>query len=220
MKSIMNSITFFAAAVIVAASSLCVPGKALAIDTGQTTFGQSAVEPALDDSSGNTIYLLTPLKNPFPSKSNTKASAPMYIVVYPLISTVPDFELNCQPTNCDHLNVLPFPDSDYGALPGSDKACVDFNAGSPCSPVKGHDHLVGVDPTGDFNVAWHVELVVFTSAAFADGKINARVTTLDQIQALVKSGDAFIADTPITFNCSVTPEQTYDLGTPVAIPFP
>jgi hypothetical protein len=58
---------------------------------------------------------------------------------------------------------LLFPDVDYGALPGSDKACADFNGGGPCSPVEGHDPLLGVASTsGDFNVAWHVKLAVVT----------------------------------------------------------
>jgi hypothetical protein len=215
MKSIITSIA------LVAAASLCVSVKASGVDSGQRAFGQSEVEPALDDSNGNAIYLLTPLKNPFPSKANPRATAPMYLPMYPLSSTVPASDLNCQPTNCDHSNVLPFPESDYGALSGSDPACVDFNGGSPCSPVKGHDHLVGVASTGgDFNQAWHVELVVFTHAAFLDGKINTRITTLSQIQALVNSGDAFIADTPVTFNCSVASEQTYEIGTPVVIQYP
>src|SRR5450759_1295337 len=197
----MTSIAFFAAAVFVGAACLCVSSKADVVDSGQRTFGQFSVEPAVDDSNG--IYLLTPLKNPAPSNANPRATAPLYLLLYPLSSTVPAYELNCQPTNCDHANVLPFADVDYGLLPGSDKACVDFNGGSPCSPVKGHDHLVGVASTGgDFNQAWHVELVIFTHAAFVDGKINTRITTLSQIQALVKSGDAVIIDAQFTFNCS------------------
>lgn len=221
MKSIASSTAFCAAALVVAAASLCLPGRADVIESGQRVFGQTSVEPALDDSTGNLIYLLTPLKSPFPSKSNPRAASPLYLTLYPLSSTLPASEFNCQPTNCDHLNVLPFPDVDYGALSGSDTACADFNGGNPCSAVKGHDHLVGVASTGgDFNVAWHVQLVIFTHAAFLDGKINTRITTLSQIEALVQSGDAFIADTPITFNCSVTSGRTYDLGTPVVIPYP
>jgi hypothetical protein len=192
-----------------------------AFDSGQRTFAQASVEPAVNSANGATVYLLTPIKAPFPSKANADhATAPLYLPVYPMTSTVPAFELNCQPDNCDHVNVLPFPSADYGALPGSDKACVDFNGGNPCSLVEGHDHLIGVPPTGDFNVAWHVELVVFTHAAFLDGKINTRITTLDQINALVKSGDVIIIDTPVTFNCSITSERTYELGTPTVIPFP
>jgi len=217
LRSHTTWIGFFAAAFVVACPYLST--KAGSVDSGQRFFGRSEVQPAFDDSTGNTIYLLAPLKTPL-SPANTAATAPYYHVVYPLGSTVPAQELNCQPTNCDHLNVLPFPETDYGALPGFDQACTDFNGGSPCSPVKGHDHLVGVASTeGDHN-AWHVELVVFTHAAFLDGTINTRVTTLSQIQALVKSGDVFIVDTPITFTSSVTSEQTYDLGTPVVIPYP
>jgi hypothetical protein len=98
---------------------------------------------------------------------------------------------------------------------------VDFNGGQDCSLVKGHDHLVGVPSTGgDFNVAWHVVLVVFTSKAFQDGAINTRIKTLDQIKALVANNEAITVDTPVTFNCSITSERTYELGTPVVIPFP
>jgi hypothetical protein len=214
---------FFAAAIAGLVACLCVgvSSNAAAADSGQRNFAQVSVEPAIDSTTGGSIYLLTPIKAPFPSKANPVATAPLYLPLYPLSSTVPASGLNCQPWNCDHVNVLPFPSADYGFLPGSDKSCTDFNGGSPCSPVKGHDHLVGVASThGDFNVAWHVKLVVFTSAAFADGKINSRITTLNQINDLVASGDAFIADTPVTFNCSITSERTYELGTPVVIPFP
>ena len=221
MKSITVALGLFTAALLIAVACPYSSTKAGSVDSGQRTFGQLEVEPAFDDSTGNAIYLLTPLKNPVPSKANPRATAPMYLVVYPQASTVPAYELNCQPSNCDHANVLPFPDSDYGALPGSAQACTDFNGGSPCSPVAGHDHLVGIASTGgDFNQAWHVEFVLFSHAAFVDGKINTRVTTLSQVQALLKSGDAFIADTPVTFNCSLTPERTYELGTPVVIQYP
>ncbi len=145
----------------------------------------------------------------------------MYIPVYPLSSTVPADDLNCQPTTCDHLNVPPFPQTDCGVLAGGDAACMDFKGGHPCSPVKGHNHLVGIASTkGNFNVAWHVKLVVFTSPAFTNGSINTMVTTLSQVQALVNSSNAFIADTPITFNCSRTSQQTYDIGTPAINSYP
>ncbi len=205
----------------IALLSLTATTRAVTYDSGQRMFGQVEVEPAFDLSNGNEIYLLTPLKAPFPSKANQAAVAPMYLPVYPLSSTVPAGDLNCQPTNCDHLNVLPFPQTDYGVLPGSDPACTDFNGGNPCSPVKGHNHLVGIASTkGDFNVAWQVKLVVFTAPAFTNGSINTMVTTLSQVQALVNSGNAFIADTPIAFNCSRTSQQTYDIGTPVIISYP
>jgi len=210
---------FFAAALVVLVACTCGTSKAIASESGQRNFAQVSVEPAIDSSTGNGIYLLTPIKAPFPSKANTVATAPLYLPLYPLSSTVPTSDLNCQPTNCDHVNVLPFHFSGYNALPGTDQACVDFNGGQECSLVKGHDHLVGVAPTGDFNVAWHVKLVVFTSKAFGDGAINTRITTVGQIDALVASKDVMVTDTPITFNCSITSEQTYERGTPVVIPF-
>jgi hypothetical protein len=190
--------------------------------SGQRTFAQASVEPAIDFSTGGTIYLLTPIKAPFPAKANPVATAPLYLPLYPESSTVVAGDLNCQPTNCDHANVLPFPDPGYyGALPGTDPACVDFNGGQPCATVKGHDHLVGVAKThGDFNVAWTVKPVIFTHKAFEDGMINTRILTLSQLMAEVASGDVVIAPDLVTFNCSVTSARTYELGTPVVIPFP
>ena len=35
-------------------------------DSGQRTFGQASVEPAIDYSNGSTVYLLTPDKAPVP----------------------------------------------------------------------------------------------------------------------------------------------------------
>ena len=196
-------------------------GAAFSQDSGQRTFGQASVEPAVDDADGSVIYLLTPDKAPFPSNSNPRATAPLYLTLYPTTSTVPASSLNCQPDNCDHGNVLPFPSPFYGALPGNDPRCADFNGGQACSPVKGHDHLVGVASShGDFNVAWHVNLVVFTGKAFAEGKINHRITTLAQLKELETNGYVVILDTPVTFQCSITSERTYDIGTPVVIRFP
>lgn len=190
-------------------------------ESGQRNRAGFSVEPAIDYSTGGTIYLLTPIKAPFPSKANTVATAPLYLPLYPLSSTVAADELDCQPTNCDHANVLPFPSPDYGALPGTDPACTDFNGGQPCALVKGHDHLVGAANThGDFNVAWTVHPVVFTHQAFLDGMINTRITTLTQLMAEQASGDVVIAPEIVTFNCSIVSERTYELGTPVVIPFP
>jgi len=194
--------------------------NAMGQESGQRTYGKVSVEPAIDYSNGSAVYLLTPIKAPFPSKANPVATAPLYLPLYPLTSTVVADDLNCQPTNCDHVNVLPFPSPVYGVLPGTDQRCVDFNGGQPCSAVKGHDHLVGAAKTkGDFNVAWAVKLVVFTPTATAS-EINTRITTLNQLNALVATGHAAVLDTPVTFNCSITSERTYELGTPVVIPFP
>ena len=196
--------------------------NAFAQESGQRTFAQVSVEPAIDYSTGNKIYLLTPVNAPFPSKANPVATAPLYLPLYPLSSTVVAADLNCQPDNCDHANVLPFADAGfYGALAGTDPACVHFNGGQPCSPVKGHDHLVGAANThGDFNVAWTVYPVIFTHKAFEDGVINTRITTLTQLMQEQANGYVVIAPQLVTFNCSITSERTYEKGTPVVIPFP
>lgn len=213
--------TFVAIAAVCSFAIASATISAYGQQSGQRNFANVSIEPAIDYTTGGTVYLLTPVKAPLPSKSNPVASAPLYLVAYPTSSTVPAADLNCQPDNCDHINVLPFPSPDYGALDGSDQACTDFNGGSPCSLVEGHDHLVGIASTkGDFNVAWAVKLVFFTHPAFVDGKINQRITTLSQLTALWKSGEVMVVDTPITFNCSGISARTYQLGTPVAIQFP
>ena len=221
MRPVINRIRLALVSSVVAAAFLCASAQAQTVPSGQRAEGQYEVEPAFNYSTGNTVYLLTPLKAPFPSHANPQATAPFFQVIYPVSSTIPASELNCQPTNCDHTNVLPFADSDYGALLGSDQPCEAFNGGAPCSPVKGHDHLIGAAPSGgDFDVAWHIWFVIFTQAGFMDGAINTRVTTLSQIKELVSNGDAYYFDTGIAFNCSLTSKGTYDIGTPVAITYP
>jgi hypothetical protein len=203
------------------AAFLAVPWATLAADSGQRTFAQATVEPAIDFSTGNTVYVLTPNKSPFPAKANSAATAPLYLVIYPESSTVSAVDFNCLPKNCEHVNVLPFADPNYGAQPGTATACVHFNNGNPCSLVKGHDHLIGVASTGgDANVARNVKLVVFTQTAFLNGKINTRVTMLTQLQALLGGGEAIVIDTPNVLHASPSTKQIYDRATPVVIPFP
>ena len=182
--------------------------------SGQRAIGKATVEPAVDDSNGSTVYLLTPDKVPLPSQSNPRASAPLYLVMYPTTSTINAPTLNCQPNNCDHANVLPFPTLGYT---NGGATCTNFGfpAGG-CALVKGHDHLIGMPHTGDFNIAWHVYLVVFTPKGVGDGSINTRVLTLTQISSLVAAGDAVLVDTPITFNCSAVSEAVYLSGTPLS----
>jgi hypothetical protein len=212
---------FFAAALFAVSATLFLSTGAFAQVSGEVTLGKSTIEPAFDDMTGNLVFFLEPENSPFPVKANSHALAPLYAVLYPVASTVPADQLNCQPTNCGHSNVLPFPDADYGILAGNDPACQDFNAGQPCSPVKGHDHLLGVASTGgDFNEAWHVELVLFMSKAFQDGTINTPITTLAQLQSLVSRGEVFIVDTPISFDCALVSEHAYLNGTPQVIAYP
>src|SRR5579859_3654914 len=132
--------------------------------SGQRAFGQATVEPAVDLATGEEIFLLTPNNTPLPVNAAQRAHAPLFLVLYPASSTVPASLLNCQPTNCDHAQTFSY-------------------------PLKGHDHLVGVPNTGDFNVAWYVILVAFTPQGFNDGAINTRILTLDQLNDAVADGD-------------------------------
>jgi len=163
--------------------------------SGQRAFGQATVEPAVDLATGNEIFLLTPDKAPFPSKAAQRAQAPLYLVLYPEASTIEADTLNCQPVNCDHVQTFAY-------------------------PLKGHDHLVGVPHTGDFNVAWYVVLVAFTPQGFTDGAINDRILTLAQLDAALAVGDVTPIGPVTSFNCSITSETTYLQGTPLTFTVP
>lgn len=180
--------------------------------SGQHAFAQVSVEPAVNDANGNQIFLLTPDKAPFPSKANPVAQAPMYLVMYPTSTTVSP--LNCTPQNCDHVQVLP------GGLVSALGLQSVYPTGTISTPygtftgglVAGHDHLVGVAKSGgDFNIAWHVYLVLFTPQGVSDGASNTEVLTLQAIQAGMLGGDLFpqAIDSGIVFNCSITSEATY-----------
>ncbi len=198
-----------------AAQAAGATGSGTQVFSGQRILGQSTVEPAVNDLNGTTVFLLTPNHvpgAPFPSASNPAAAAPMYLPVYPASSTIDPSTLDCQPTNCDHVNVLPFPAQGY---PNGGQTCVQFGfPANACALLLGHDHLIGVPPTGDYNVPWNVVLVVFTPKGLTDGASDRRVMTLDGIKALEANGEAFEAQSGITFNCSLVSEATYLQGTP------
>jgi len=161
--------------------------------SGQRAFGQVTVEPAVDLATGTEVFLLTPNNAPLPVNAAARAHAPLYLPLYPTASTIPADSLNCTPTNCDHVQTFGY-------------------------PLKGHDHLIGVPPTGDFNVAWDVILVAFTPKGFGDGAINTRILTETQLDAAVANGDAFEIGPVVSFNCSITSITTYLKGTPLSFP--
>lgn len=230
MNKITSSNLFRSALLFAAAAILCFPNAALAqtseLFSGEVIEGNSTVGPVFDSATGNTVFVRQTLGAPMPVNSNVNSMVPVYIVAYPLESTIPDDNLQCLPTNCDHLNVLPFPAPNYKL--GSDAQCQQWNGGAPCALLKGHIHLFGVASNGgDFSVPHDVKLLLFTPQAFAkcqanpaDCPFNTLVRTLAEMQTLVVSGDLTAPlDTPITVNLSVVSEQTYELGTPTNIPF-
>jgi hypothetical protein len=161
-------------------------------------FGKVTVEPAIDDMTGQQVFLLTPDKAPFPSKAPDKAQSPLYLVAYPTSSTITE-AFNCTPTTCDHAQSVPLPWYPSNGL------------------LKGHDHLVGIPKTGgDWNVAWDVELDAFTQKGFEDGAINTRIMTLAQLNNAKANGDIMAIDIHTVFNCSSTNISTYLRGMPLS----
>lgn len=180
--------------------------------SGEQTHGQVSVEPAYDDSTGNMVYLSTPahLAPLGPTNVingvNGHAVAPLYIVVYPP-GTPGTFNCMGVPGNC--------PDHD-AAIAGIATSQESPTYGTDPSLVPGHDHLVGVASThGDFNVAWHVYVELFTSPSAV-----THITTLAQLQAAWNSGAVLKTssgqgvDTGITFLCAVVPLSAYNAGLP------
>ena len=189
---------FTLAIALALAFSLASQGTAAASTTwysGMRAFGQVTVEPAVDLATGNEIFLLTPNNAPMPVNAAGRAHAPLYLVLYPAASTIPADSLNCQPTNCNHAQTFAY-------------------------PLKGHDHLVGVPHTGDFNVAWDVILVAFTPKGFGDGAIDTRILTLTQLNAAVANVDVTEIGPVTDFNCSITSITTYLRGTPLTFSIP
>ncbi len=170
--------------------------------TGERIFGQVAIEPAYNADSGELMYLLTPIHAPLPSKANAHAVSPLYLVEYPADADVG--VLNCMgvPGNC--------PDHDGLVAQVAMDAMPDVYGSDPTN--LGHDHVA--DPPGgpDFNIAWEVIEVVFTSKEAA----RTHLTTDAQIETAVAAGDATEIDLGFAFNCNVVPATLYWKGTPVA----
>jgi hypothetical protein len=199
--------------VVVAAPSIGSAAGDLPWQTGIRAVGNGAtIEPAVNDVTGGQTFLITPNHSPFYGGSGTLspsfnvASAPLYLVTYPIGSTADAAApFNCYtegafdsslPYNCDHAQI-----------PG----------------VKGHDHLVGVPgfqkAGGDYNVQWHVLATFFTPQGVQDGVSNTRILTLAQLTAAQTAGDVTgFVDTHIYFNCSAVAGAVYMGGTPLSFP--
>lgn len=176
---------------------------ATTLPTGEHAFGQGTVEPAYNDVNGQIVYLLTPNHAPFPVKSNNSSWAPLYIVLYPAGSTVGT--LNCMgiPGNC--------PDHDL-EVAGAATAIMPGVYGTDPTTVIGHDHLLAPPASGgDFNIAWHVFLVLFTNSSF----VNQHITTEAALENATEAHQVIEVPTPIVFMCAVVPAVVYNHGMPV-----
>jgi hypothetical protein len=207
MSMVRRFLVLAAAALALLATAL--PASATTAPSGERLVGNTAnghgaaIEPAYDYNTGRLTYILTPTGAPFPAKANAHAVAPLYLVVYP--ASYPGWTLNCMgvPGNC--------PDHD-GLIAGAATAIEPGVYGTNPAAVPGHDHLIGLANTGgDWNVAWHVYVVLFTNSAAA----NSHITTLTQLQDALGGGDAISVDSGIVFNCSAVPASLYWKGTPI-----
>jgi hypothetical protein len=193
-------------AMAVVASLLPMNGVAGALPSGERVVGNASIEPAYNDGDGTFVYLLTPNRlaplgpnNPI-NNVNPHAVAPLYLIVYPP-GTAGTFNCMGVPGNCpDH----------GGAIAGVATSVMPGVYGTDPSAVPGHDHLVGMPHTGDFNVPWHVYIELFTS-----GGAVSHITTLAELQSAWASGGVRQLDSGITFVCAVVSEHTYLAGNPV-----
>jgi len=199
--------------VALAASACLFPLNVFAdsLPSGERTLGNATIEPAYNDANGSIVYLLTPNRlaplgasNPI-NTVDSNAVAPLYLVVYPP-GTGGTFNCKGVPGNCpDHDTVV----ADVVTSPPP--IGVPTVYGTDPSAIPGHDHLVGLAHTGDFNVPWHVYIEMFTSSAAV-----MHITTLTQLKAAWSSGAIQQFDTGITFVCAVVSENAYRAGAPVA----
>lgn len=185
------------------------PALAGAPPSGERILGQSAIEPAYNDVTGNLVYLLTPVKSPFPTHTSSHAVAPLWLVEYP--PGYGDWTLNCMrvPGNCpDHDGTVAAVATGQTPLdPGEPSVYgTDFNQ------VPGHDHLVAPPGRqGDFNIAWEVIEVLFTNKEAA----THHLTTLAEVNAAINSHNARPIDLGFAFHCSEVSATAYYAGTPV-----
>jgi hypothetical protein len=184
-------------------AALLVPWAAVAQDTppsGEVQFRQSSIEPGYNDLNGKITYFLTPDKAP--EKANGHAVAPLYIIMYPTSAAGSVGTMNCQHQPEDNCP------SHGPALAGLAELE---------EPGVYGDHILAAPPSpprsgGDFNIAWLPVIVLFTNTTAA----NTHVTTLDQLNT--ELADQNVEEIPLpssTFQCSIVPPVTYQLGTPV-----
>ncbi len=184
------------------------PFNALAdsLPSGERAHGNVTIEPAYDDMDGSIVYLQTPNHHAPLGPTNTTqqvnphAVAPLYLIVYPA-GTSGTFNCMGVPGNCP----------DHGGVIAGLAASVMPSVYPSANAVPGHDHLVGVAKTGgDFNVAWHVYVELFTS----DAAVH-HITLLSDLNATKASGGLMEVDTGIVFLCAVVSESSYLAGAPV-----
>src|SRR5215469_14632044 len=136
-----------AAASVVLPAVAAVPAAADSGPSGQRFLGQSVVEPVYNDEQPGEIgYIMQPLNVAQPVNASMVAWAPFYVVVYPVLSTVPATTT----LQCQHLPVDNCPTNGprIAAFAVQNEPLV-YGAG-----VAGRDHLMDFPGGPDFNVNW------------------------------------------------------------------
>jgi hypothetical protein len=107
--------------------------------------GQWLTVPATDEVTGKTVFVLTPQKAPAdPTNTNPTAQKnQFYLVYYPLKSTIPAGELDCQTGaatgagNCFDLRVFPFYIPTYDSNPAdANEPAPPASTGTAANPVR------------------------------------------------------------------------------------
>lgn len=202
-KDLPKRVSAILAGAVMVLAAMAVPSaSASSIPSGEVLVGKTVVEPVYDDMTGAIRYVSTPAGAPDPVKSNPIASAPFYLPVYPVGSTVGTLV-------CQHVPVENCPDHG-SAIAGAAQAIMPGVYGNG---VIGHDHLMsGPGSGGDFNVAWVPTLILFTSA----GAANQHLITDAQVDAALNNGQAIEIPLPqLTFTCAVVSAAVYARGTPL-----
>ena len=189
---------------------------------GSGSNGGTVVEPAYDDQTGEIRYLSTPTGTDHPVPTNPRATAPLYLPVYP-VGSLPTTGPNPVTLNCQHL---PENCPDHG--PGVAHLAQVFEPGVYGMPedgatgVMGHDHLMaGPGSGGDFNVAWVPTLVLFKPGATIThittlAQLNQMLTPPAQVILVPLDGNP-LDGVPLpnrTFHCSVVSDAVYAHGVP------
>ncbi|MEN3341950.1 MAG: hypothetical protein V7644_1354 [Actinomycetota bacterium] len=176
--------------------------SATPLPSGERSFHNVTLEPAYNaENAGQIGYLSTP--NKAPMHANPVAWSPLYVVEYPITTTV------TETLNCMHVPFENCP-SHGDALAGAAASIFPDVYGIG---VRGHDHVGDFPGGADFNFAWEPILVLFTNSAAA----NNHLVTDAQIADAVASHNAI--EVPLsfaTFNCAWVNVSLWNMATPIA----
>jgi hypothetical protein len=171
------------------------------VPSGEREFGHALVEPAYDLRNGSLMYIMTPAGSAKASHANARAFAPLYIVVYPNAASAVG-TMNCAHEGGDNC-------PDHG--PAIADIAQANQSSVYASGVWGHDHLMNGAGGAGFAVGRNVVVVLFTSVAAA----SEHITTSEQLDAALDSGDAIAIETPLAIAGALVSGAVYDRATPV-----